>query len=81
MAHINDLPIPALSSLSETDGLQLILDIRLRRRFVPTRAPKDHSVRSSKKQKIADPLSMINSLNDEQLLALLTQLGGTPPCQ
>lgn len=71
MAHINDLSIIALSSLEPNEGLQLILDMRLRRRFTPTRIPKENT----RKQKPTDVVGMINALSDEQLMELMLKLG------
>lgn len=71
MAHIDDLQIQSLASLSPSEGLQCILDMRLRRKFTPTRIPKE----ITRKQKSIDVLGMINALNDEQLMELMLKLG------
>ena len=68
--QIADLPIPHLTSLSESEQLALILAIRERRRYVqkPIKIAKSNIQRSKK-----DPLSTMNREQLEKLLEELTK--------
>lgn len=75
MAQIDDLKIAPLNSLAPSEGLQLILDMRARRKYVPVRVPRESSDKRAKKTKILNVESAIAAMSDEQLLELMSKLG------
>ena len=64
MATLNDLKITPLSKLTESEGLELILEMRLRRRNVPERAKR------TKVRKEIPPESVVDNLSEKQLADL-----------
>jgi hypothetical protein len=63
MATLDHLPIPSLSSLSDDEGIALILSMRERRHFVPNKPVRE------KKSKIPTE-SAIAKLSEKQLAEL-----------
>lgn len=68
MANLNDLPIPNLRDA----GLQLILDIRSRRNFVPNK-PIYEPKSKSKRQPIP-PESVVANMSEQQITELYYKL-------
>ena len=72
MANLNHLSIPSLSSLSHEAGLDLILSIRERRRFVP-----DKPVRELKTKKVRSsipPEAVVANMSEQQITDLYYKL-------
>ena len=77
MATLNDLVITSLSNLSPEDGINLILEMRLRRRSVPERTkvvrarkeiPTETSIASLTEAQLADLYYTLMAKRQENLL-------------
>ena len=71
MANLNHLSIPSLSSLSHEAGLDLILSIRERRRFVPEKLPRTKTV---KERSSIPPEAVVANMSEQQITDLYYKL-------
>ena len=73
MANLNDLPIPSISSLPPEEGLQCILSIRERRRFIPEKTvrkkvPIESAIAKMSEQQITDLYYQLMAKQQKELL-------------
>ena len=74
MAQIENLPVASIKDLEEKDKVQLILDVRFRRRQVKETRRKKAAAKKPTPKK--SPMEMLKGMSDEEILKVMALIRG-----